>query len=224
MLDHYIQKNIVYALATAESLRFSELKPDDLENKLFDYHLKKVIASGLVEKLESGEYALSPLGRRVGKDLILKSSQLIDRAHSILFLVIRRPEDGAWLLGRRKIHPLFDRIGFMDAKPQAHESILLTAHDATLEKTGLDCEFTVRGSGYLRMYDGDETESFTHFTVLECHQLSGELTQGDELADYDWYPEVDLNAEDLLPTVQLIADQLTGDALFFVEKTLRTES
>jgi hypothetical protein len=46
MLDHHIQKSIVYDLAFAESLRFSDLKPPELENKAFTYHLKKVMKAG----------------------------------------------------------------------------------------------------------------------------------------------------------------------------------
>ena len=46
MLDHHIQRQIVYQLAFVDSLRFGELKPDDLDNKLFTYHLKKVVSAG----------------------------------------------------------------------------------------------------------------------------------------------------------------------------------
>src|SRR6187549_3745870 len=106
MLDHHIQRSIVYNLAFADSLRFGELKPYDIDNKLFTYHLKKVVSAGYAVKLESGEYALTPEGRRVGKGALKKQSHLIDRAYSVLLLSIQR-EDGAWLLYRRQTHPLF---------------------------------------------------------------------------------------------------------------------
>ena len=77
MLDHHIQRTIVYTLAFAESMRFGELKPDELDNKLFNYHLKKVIAAGYVAKNDEGLYTLTSEGKRVGKGALKKQSRLI---------------------------------------------------------------------------------------------------------------------------------------------------
>lgn len=222
MIDHHIQKSIVYALALTPSARFGELKPDDVENKLFDYHLKKVLATGLVEKLNSGEYTLTPLGRRVGKDALKKSDHLIDRAYSVIFMAIRRQSDGAWLLCRRKTHPLFDRVGFMNAQPELEVPIAETAAHVAAQKTGLQCDFQVRGSGYLRVYDDDQLESFTHFTLLECLDASGDLEQLDELAEYFWVVEPDFTAPEIMPTISLFAAKLAQPELFFIEETVRS--
>jgi hypothetical protein len=218
MLDHYIQKDIVYNLALTESARFTDLKPDTIENKLFDYHLKKVIAEGLVAKNEAGEYTLTPKGRRVGKDAIKKSDHLIDRAYSVLFLAICRKSDGAWLLCKRKSHPLLGKVGFMNAQPSFTEYVEVTAHYEALKKTGLDCEFTVRGSGYLRIYEKDNLESFTHFTLLECVDAQGDLLQLDELAEYYWEASPDFSAPDMLPSIAVFADRLASPGLFFLEQ------
>ena len=219
MLEHHIQKNIVYNLALVQSARFSDLKPDTIENKLFDYHLKKVISEGLVKKNEDGLYALTPKGRRVGKDAIKKSDQLIDRAYSVLFMAVRRKSDGAWLLCKRKTHPLLGKVGFMNAQPSFMDPSEVAAHNETLVKTGLDCTFTVRGSGYLRMYQDDNLESFTHFTLLECTDAQGELQQLDPLAEYYWEVNPDFTASDILPTIATFADKLSEPGLFYLEQT-----
>ena len=99
MLDHHIQRTIVYTIAFAEGMRFGGLKPDELDNKRFNYHLKKVIAAGYVAKNDEGLYTLTSEGKRVGKGALKKQSRLIDRAYSILLLCVRRESDGAWLLG-----------------------------------------------------------------------------------------------------------------------------
>jgi hypothetical protein len=218
MLEHHIQKNIVYNLALTESARFSDLKPDDLENKLFDYHLKKVIAEGLVEKTDEGTYALTSKGRRIGKDAIKKSDQLINRAYSVLFMVVRRRSDGAWLLCKRKAHPLLGKVGFMNAQPSFTEHTEDTAHNETLAKTGLDCAFTVRGSGYLRMYEKSDLESFTHFTLLECTDSKGDLQQLDALAEYYWDTDPDFTAPNVLPNIQYFVDKLSQPGLFYLEQ------
>lgn len=221
MLEHYIQKNIVYALALAPSLRFGELKPDGLENKLFDYHLKKVIAQGLVEKTQSGDYALTPKGRRVGKDALKKNDQLIDRAYSVLFMAIRRESDGAWLLCRRKTHPLLGKVGFMHAQPSFTEPAPIAAQNEARIKVGLNCEFKVRGSGYLRMYEADNLESFTHFTLLEAFAADDTLEQLDELAEYYWDVNPDFSASDMLPSIRLYVEQLARPGLFYFEEEFR---
>jgi hypothetical protein len=218
MLEHWIQKDIVYSLALTDSLRFGELKPDDLDNKLFDYHLKKVIAQGLVAKNDAGEYTLTSKGRRVGKDAIKKHDQLIDRAYSVLFLAIRRKEDGAWLLCRRKAHPLIGKVGFMHAQPDFILHTHEVAQSTLTQKVGLSGDFTIRGSGYLRMYEQEQMESFTHFTLLECVDAQGDLQQNDELAEYYWETNPDFAAPDMLPSIPLLADKLSKPGLFYLEQ------
>lgn len=217
MLEHHIQKNIVYNLALTTSARFSELKPETVENKLFDYHLKKVVAEGLVQKNDDGEYSLTPKGRRVGKDVLKHSDQLIDRAYSVLFLAIRRKSDGAWLLCRRKTHPLLGKVGFMNAQPSFIKHADQAAREETLTKAGIDCQFTVRGSGYLRFSEDDQLESFTHFTLLECNDAEGDIQQLDKHAEYYWEVDPDFSSPDMPPSVAIFVEKLSQPGLFFAE-------
>ena len=85
MLDHHIQRSIVYRLALARRLKFSELKPDILDNKLFTYHLKKVISAGFAIKTADGYYKLTPEGRRLDAHVLDNTEALVDRAYSVLF-------------------------------------------------------------------------------------------------------------------------------------------
>lgn len=217
MLEHHIQKNIVYALALAPGYRFSELKPDGMENKLFDYHLKKVVSAGYVEKSEDGTYVLTSKGRRMGKDAIRREDYLINRAYSVLFLVVRRSDDGAWLLCRRKAHPLLGKVGFPNSQPELTEHVTDTATNALREKCALDGAFTVRGSGYLRMYHDSELESFTHYTMLECTNPAGELQQLDTLAEYFWEQSPNVESPDMLPSIEEFMKKLEEPGLFYLE-------
>lgn len=222
MLEHYIQRNIVYRLAFASGLSFSELKPDDLDNKLFTYHLKKVMAAGLVKKSETGHYELTPEGRRVGIYISEKQLAFVaNRPESVLFLVIRRKADGAWLLYKRTVHPLIGRVGFMHALPRADQTCEAVAAKTCFEKTGLSASFRVLGSGYFRVYEGDNLESFTHFTLLVCEDVSGTLQPHDETAEYFWMTAPDFRSSEMLPDMAtLVAHYQTNDQ-FFVEETLQ---
>jgi hypothetical protein len=219
MLDHHIQKDIVYTLAFSDGMRFSELKPDDLENKAFDYHLKKVIRAGYVIKNDDGTYSLTSEGKRLGKGAKKKQSRLIDRAYSTLLIAIRRPADGAWLLVRRKSQPLLGLTGFMNASPVAEKDIAQTAADVCREQTGLTGTFVVHGHGYFRIYRAGSLESFIHFTLLKCTDIQGELTQNSELAEYYWDTDPDFSAPDMLPNMQTLRKMFEAPSGSFAEET-----
>ncbi len=221
MLDHHLQRAIVYHLALEDNLRFSELKPAEIESKLFTYHLKKVVSAGYVTKNEDGRYSLTAEGRRLGIRVLSDFQTLADRAHSVLFLVIRRKSDSAWLLYRRKIQPLVGRVGFMHCTPNASESIFETATKLCKERTGLICEFSALGNGYFRMLSGDTLESFTHFTLLMCDDAAGDLIQGNEYSEYYWQTEPDFTDSVMLPNMQALVEKYSIGEQFFLEQSLQ---
>ena len=213
MIDHHIQRTILYSLAYTNGMRFSDLKPEDIENKLFDYHLKKVISAGYAEKSADGLYRLTSDGKRIWKSLLKKQANFIDRAYSILFLVVRRSSDGAWLLYRRKAQPFLGMMGLMQAQPSPHEDIATTSAATLLVNTGLTGTFTAVSSGYLRIFDGDVLESFTHYTLLVADDVSGDLSQNDEFGEYEWVSDPDFTEKNFLPTVStLVTSYLDGQS------------
>lgn len=222
MLDHHIQRAILYRLALVPGLRFSELKPDELENKLFTYHLKKVVSAGFVVKSIEGLYELTPEGRRLGAHVLDKTEARVDRAYSVLFLVVRN-KAGAWLLYKRKSHPLLGKVGFMHTTPNAAEEIAITAKTALRTKTGLNGSFKVLGSGFFRIYEKSELESFTNFTLLVCEDASGSLQTNDELADYFWSETLDDYRSNLLPNMRILIEKYTAGKLFFLERQIKTK-
>lgn len=63
-IDHYIQRDVLRRLfKDTQPVSFSELKPDDVDNSLFMYHIRKLTARGLIEKSIEG-YRLTPDGAR----------------------------------------------------------------------------------------------------------------------------------------------------------------
>jgi len=221
MLDHHIQRTIVYQLALANAQRFSELKPDLVESKLFTYHLKKVMAQGYVHKNDDALYELTPEGRRLGVSVLKTQQDVSDRAHSILFLVIRRASDGAFLLYKRLNHPLKDQVGFMHSVPVPGATVFKSAPELVQRRTGLECAFTFLGSGYFRMFKESELESFTHFTLLVCEDAKGELISSYKHAEYFWQSTPDFSAGNMLPNMQLLGELYEAGELFFVEETFQ---
>lgn len=222
MLDHHIQKSILYRLAFVDSLHFSELQPDGLDNKLFTYHLKKVIVSGFVEKTPDGTYRLTAKGRRVGKGALDRDDRFFDRAYSILLLVVRRTHDDTWLLHTRNTQPLRGHTGLPQARPMANSSITENATRELLDQTGLSGIFTVVGQGYFTFTRDDQLESFIHATIVVCDNPLGEL-YAEQAESYAWVPATDFSAPNLLPTVPAIATMLNSGASY-AEHTFRLGS
>lgn len=221
MLDHHLQRDIVYNLAFAEGLRFSELKPDDVENKLFTYHLKKILTAGYAQKNEDGTYSLTPEGRRVGVGAFQKQHMGTARAYSILLLAVRRTEDGAWLLNHRNTHPLLGKVGFVHTTPIADQLTTDRAAAHLLQATALMANFSVAGHGYLRMFEGDELESFTHFTLLFANDAEGTLTESSEFADYYWDASPDFTNEEMLPSMQHLVKMIEHPEVTFKDLSFK---
>ncbi len=220
MLDHHLQRSIVYRLAFSAGLRFSELRPDVVENKLFDYHLKKVLAAGYVMKDGTGLYTLTPEGRRLGTRILDKQQALADQAESVLFLIIRRASDGAWLMYTRGTHPMLGYSGFMHCTPNADEQSATTAARECLERTGLQASFRTLGGGYSRIKATDGTlESFTNFTLLVSEDAVGDLVQHDTYAEYYWDSDLDTKRT-YFPTTEALIKAYKQNEPFFVELSL----
>ena len=221
MLDHHIQQTILYRLAFSEGLKFTELKPGTLDNKLFTYHLHKVITAGYIHKTVKGDYMLTPLGRQLGIRMVDKQQTLATVPDSVLFMVIRRSIDDAWLLYRRKTHPLRSQVGFMHCLPAVDGGAEQTAQDKCLRKTGLSGDFKSLGGGYLRIYHETELESFTHFTLLYCDDIVGELAQDDEYADYFWAQSPDFSGAEFFPSTLALLEKYQAKEPFYMENTFK---
>jgi hypothetical protein len=219
MLDHHIQRSIVYALAFTDNMRFSELQPSDIDNKLFTYHLKKVITAGLVSKTDDGHYTLTSEGRRAGKGALVSRSRSIDHAYSQLLLIIKRPRDGAWLLYNRATHPSIGLTGFMQASPIPDRSIADVAHDTCYAKTGLTGTFRVITNGYFTLHKNNHIESFTHFTLMASDDITGDLQPNDQLGTYYWDTDPDFTSPIMLPTVHSLSEAYRTNDPTCIEKT-----
>jgi hypothetical protein len=216
MLDHHIQREIVYRLAHESSMRFSQLKPDDIENKLFDYHLKKTISAGYVVKHEDGSYQLTQAGKRLGKGARQTSSRLIDRAYSLIVLAVYDTSRDQWLMFRRSTHPQLGLWGFLQAQPQAGMSITDTAKEL-LSGLAIDASPTVHGHGFITVQQDGSLESFIHFSLLRCEVDTIDISSLSE--QYQLFGTGSFDSDAMLPNMPLFASLLSSPAGGFAEQT-----
>ena len=220
MIEHHIQKTIVYTLAHSDGLRFSELQPEGIENKLFSYHLNKVVFQGLVKK-DSDIYKLTEEGRSLWQQAVKDQKWFAELPHSAALLIIRRIDDGAWLLARRVRQPLKGQIGLPYAQPMPNETLAESATKTMQMYAGLDLDFEYRGSGYMRMFDGQELDSFLHFTLHVCEAAEGDLDQNNDLTEFFWEAEPDFNSDEMIKSIPAIIEAYESGEQFFIEETIR---
>ena len=219
MLEHHIQKTIVYKLAFCEGMRFSELKPEDLDNKLFDYHLKALIRDKLVEKNQVGLYKLTTEGQHIGVRALDKQFTASDRAHSVVFLIIRSAKNGQWLLFKRLTHPLLNMVGLMHINPIPSDKILDTAKKELLHQTGLMANFSYVGNGFFKVFREKEVESFIHFVALAATSTKGQLRSNSQKGEYFWQADSTDIQNQILPTALEVIKQFQTGKQFFIDKT-----
>jgi hypothetical protein len=222
MFDHHIQKSIIYRLAFADTVSFTNLKPDDLDNKLFTYHLKKVIARGFVEKTAEGAYQLTAKGRRVGKGALERDDRFIDRAYSVLLLVIKDTTSDSWLLHTRETQPLRGLTGLLQARPLPDSSMIDIATHTLTAQTGLSGDFSIAGQAFFTFIRSEQLESFIHATILVGQNITGVLQTKSEAGEYAWVHISDFSAPGILPTVSAIAAMLASNQSF-TERTFHVD-
>lgn len=120
MIEHHIQREIIDRLSRARELRFSELKPDELESNSFMYHLKQLISGGWVEKTDKG-YALAAAGLTYADGLSTTNSRPRKQA-KILGVLVLKNKKGEYLLAKRKLQPFIDTLLFPGGKQHFGES------------------------------------------------------------------------------------------------------
>ncbi len=123
---HYIKREIIIKLKlSSEDLKYSELKPGDMDGNAFNHHLKSLVNSEIVEKTDLGEYRLTAKGKREVDFYSLDSSRIKIRPISGVYLLIFSA-DGKILVYKNKGVPINGVEGMMFGKIRLGRSYLKT--------------------------------------------------------------------------------------------------
>lgn len=220
---HIIQKQILAKLMAAPSLRFSQLKPKDLESNHFMYHLRALMRDGLVEKQSDGKYALTTEGKRHA-DYLNVATLKPRRQPRIVILLAIQDQAGQWLMHRRRHQPMINRVGFLHGQLVEGETILQSAHSALLEKSGLKCRLTHRGDGYATMFELGEPISQIYFHVFYGSKPVGKIRTLPGHGEAFWAEaSTDFSDPTYFPTVLDIMGLLKKNSRqrFFVERAYK---
>lgn len=208
-----IQRNIIARLKNADSLRYSELKPDkNIPNDLYNYHLKKLITDGLVVKLDEG-YTLSTDGVRHVADVHHTSDQENRLFKFNALLIVTREINGELhiLNQRRTSQPSYGIIGIPGGTILKSEPLLEGARRKLRQETGVDGAFSYIGLERRIYYKDDQLFSDVLFPICVCKHATGEPTTT-EFGENFWVPidQAITNDSRIDDSVESIATVLTA--------------
>ncbi len=224
VLTHHIQLYVLKKMLSKPSLRYSELKPKDVEANLFMYHLKQLIKAGLIVRGDQA-YSLSRLGKQFADRATLSNMKIRIQPKVITIVTVRRA-DGAWLLLRRKHQPFLDYKGFPSGKIHFGEKLLQAATRELYEKSGLvDVELQLRGNLIMHFRDGQEPVSHINGYVFYGEVPRGcDVTVEQEHFDCYFANESALHEKPAFKGHELILELLKQhDALFIEEYESTTD-
>ncbi|HVE80646.1 MAG TPA: NUDIX domain-containing protein [Candidatus Dormibacteraeota bacterium] len=197
---HRLQKHIFHKLITNSQLRYSQLKPAEVEGNLFMYHLRQLTKEGLVEKTDDGLYELTPEGKVRADQFSLQlfKPRLQPR---IVTLIVCQNEEGQWLMFRRRRQPLYGQVGFPYGKLHIGESVKEAAERELKEKTGLSVALTHRGDGYISICEEGEPVSQILFHLFYGQSPSGKLKARVKAGESFWADIADIKDDKLIVSV-----------------------
>lgn len=179
-LNHPLQRKIFCQLAFAESLRFSELKPEGVESNLFMYHLERMIKDKFVEKIDKG-YRLGEKGMWLADRVSFKTLRFRIQPKMVVCLAIKSTISDEWLMMHRTHQPHFGAIVFPGGKLHYGERMETAAARELEEKAGMtNIALTYRGNVNLLFDYGKPTHR--HVFV---HMFYGETPSNPNL-EHRW--------------------------------------
>ena len=161
--EHHIQKRLFNKLVGAETLRYSELKPKELEANLFMYHLKELIKMGLVEKKDRA-YALSQKGRTTATRFSIRE-QTIRVMPSTLSVIALQSNEGLWCLYKRKRQPYIGSLGFPSGKIHLGDSLADAAYRELEEKCGYVRDVHLEWKGTFNLVENEQDGSLKNHVI-----------------------------------------------------------
>lgn len=120
MPNHHIEQSILRQLAYSGRASFSQLKPDDIMNNAFDYHLKALIRDKLVAK-NDGNYQLTAAGLEYIDKLSFKTGKPRSQPKLVAILALQNSR-GQWLMAERKVEPYLGQLMLPSGKQHYGES------------------------------------------------------------------------------------------------------
>lgn len=177
---HEAQVAILRHLLFVPSARYAELqKKTALSSDHFNFHIKKLIEAGYVEKRDQ-QYRLTPKGKEYANRLDTEEHEIERQPKISVALIVERQRDGRreFLFQQRLKNPYFGFWGRLGGKVRWGESFEAAAARELEEETGLQATFAYRMSYRKRDFTADgELLEDKLFIIMHTDHTDGELME-----------------------------------------------
>ncbi|MDO8507755.1 MAG: hypothetical protein Q7S53_04295 [bacterium] len=194
---HWIQKHILRQLATSDTLRYTDLRPDNVEGNLFMYHLNQLIADGFITKNDKN-YHLSLSGKKYVSSMSLESGS-VRLQPKIVVMFIAKNKDGKYLLFKWKRQPYQNLISFPFGKIHYGKPVLDLAHKELMWKSGLTGDLKYLGDVYVQTNENDEVVDHYLAHIFQVANIKGEIQSNGLQGKPFWGKIEDFQKDDLAP-------------------------
>jgi len=178
---HDAQTSILRELLFHPEAGYTELQaPTGLTSDHFNFHIKRLVELGLVEKSGRGLYRLTIKGKEYANKLDTDNNTIERQPKvAVLLAVARISDDGTtqYLCQERLKQPYYGYWGFPSGKMRWGETITETAARELKEETNLEAECTYLGIYHEHAYQeetGDLLEDKLFF-VVRCANVRGDV-------------------------------------------------
>lgn len=197
---HAAQTSILRHLLFTPASGFAELqKTTNLTSDHFTFHVKKLIESGMVEKVEE-KYRLTPRGKEYANRMDTDENEIEKQPKVSVALIVERQNGDRreFICQQRLKQPYYGFFGRLGGKVRWGESFEDAAARELLEETGLTGQFTFSHVFHKKDYrksDGSLLEDKV-FIIMHCSSVSGEMIVNFEGGKNYWMTQEELIAQD----------------------------
>lgn len=212
---HWIQREILKTLSTAESCRYIDLKPKNVDGNLFMYHLKQLMSAKYVKSSDK-KYSLTKEGKRFVAGLSLKTGQQTKTPR--LFVMIFCQKEGNLLLYKWSRQPYFNHISLPFSRIRYGQNVQTAAEETLKYKTGLSGKLERVGEVSVIVNKKDEITTHYLAHLYKFNNPNGELSADGLTGQPFWGDIVDFDSSDFVNgTKEIIYLLKTKKSPFFEE-------
>lgn len=183
----YVQLKILSNALKGNSLRYSDLKPSDIDQDLFNYHLRFLLDKKYLKK-EVDFYQLTNYGKKYVIQMDTKGEYKPLFRVSVIAIAFKNNRKEI-LMEKRLRHPYYgDTLLGIAGKLNQGELVIDGAKRKFLEETGLNGEFEF--IGVIRKIRKDSRGNLIEdslYHVCVCENPSGDLSKANDFGFHFWY-------------------------------------
>lgn len=226
---HTTQTSILRHLLFTPAATFAELqKTTDLTSDHFNFHVKKLVESGYVEKTDTG-YRLSVSGKEYANRLDTDENEIEKQPKVSIVVVLERHRNGRreFIAQQRLKQPYFGFWGRLGGKVRWGESFEEAAKRELEEETGLTADFTYKLVFRKRDYKKATGELLEDkvFVIMHADTYTGELVVDFEGGHNEWLTQEEFIAKDkIFESARDFIDLIDSGASYHAQEYFYDES